>query len=283
VGIHDNFFTLGGDSILSIQIISRARRAGLKLEPRHLAEFPTIASLATIAEADTPPFVAATPDSDSVPLSPIQVWFFSLNLPAPHHWNQSAFFDLTANCDSSLVDAALRALLATHPQLRARFSRSNDGEWTQSIAPLPESSILQTQHCDPSKSESLEESCFNAQASLNLTTGPLLRAIRFVTPEHQPDHLLIAVHHLVVDAVSWQIIIDDLTQALIEPTTPLPPVSISYGQWTQRLRQTAKTATIKADLPFWQNVLDGPSSLTAPPPPSPHTTGRITDRFNPHA
>ncbi len=93
VGVHDNFFEIGGDSIISIQVVALARRAGLALQPQDIFARQTIAELAA-STTPAPPTAAAAKAPDEAPLSPIQSWFFALELAAPNHWNQTALFEL---------------------------------------------------------------------------------------------------------------------------------------------------------------------------------------------
>ena len=133
VGLRDNFFHLGGDSILSIQVVARARQSGLLLTPRQIFEHPTLAALASLAET-----ISQTTDEQGritghVSLTPIQRWFFEQNFPAPAHWNMSLLLETNERLDTSLVEQTLAHLLEHHDALRLRFVREENG-WQQSIA-----------------------------------------------------------------------------------------------------------------------------------------------------
>jgi aryl carrier-like protein len=123
VGIYDNFFTLGGDSILSIQIIARANQAGLRLTPKQLFQFPTIAELSTVA--DTTPAIEAEQGlvSGSAPLTPIQRWFFEQEVIDPHHFNQALLLDVAQPLDAGSLETAISHLVRHHDALRLRFER----------------------------------------------------------------------------------------------------------------------------------------------------------------
>lgn len=133
VGIHDNFFALGGDSILSIQIIARAKLAGIQLSPNQLFQYPTIAELSQVA------CVASTLESEqglvqgSAPLSPIQHWFFEQDFSTYHHWNQAFLFEVKQVLDMALLSAALGHLIQHHDALRLRFHPTDAG-YQQSFA-----------------------------------------------------------------------------------------------------------------------------------------------------
>ena len=132
VGIHDNFFALGGDSILSIQIIARANQAGLRLSSKQLFQQQTIAELATVA--GVAPAIQAEQGLviGPVPCTPIQHWFFEQDIPDPHHWNQAILLEVRQPLDVSALEQVVQHLLVHHDMLRARFRREADG-WQQDI------------------------------------------------------------------------------------------------------------------------------------------------------
>ncbi len=135
VGVEDNFFALGGDSILSIQVVARATRAGLRLTPRQLFQHQTVAELAAVA--GTAPAVEAEQDAltGPVPLTPIQRWFFEQDLPAPQHWNQAHAVTASRPLRPDLLRAAVGHVLEHHDALRLRFRRTPEGDWAQEYAP----------------------------------------------------------------------------------------------------------------------------------------------------
>ena len=128
VGVNDNFFALGGDSILSIQIIARANQAGLRLSPRHLFEFPTIKGLAEAAGSGKPILAEQGIVSGEVALTPIQRWFFEQEILFPNHWNQSIFLDVMQPLNKTLLAQTLEILLEHHDALRLRVEHEK-GAW----------------------------------------------------------------------------------------------------------------------------------------------------------
>ncbi|HEX8092018.1 MAG TPA: amino acid adenylation domain-containing protein, partial [Blastocatellia bacterium] len=132
VGIHDNFFELGGDSILSIQVVGRANQAGLSLTAKQLFQYQTIAELAEVAEKSQPIQAEQGDVSGAVPLAPIQQWFFEQNFTNAQHWNQYVLLEATRPIDPSLLEEALRHVLAQHDALRSRFKETENG-WEQVI------------------------------------------------------------------------------------------------------------------------------------------------------
>jgi amino acid adenylation domain-containing protein/non-ribosomal peptide synthase protein (TIGR01720 family) len=255
VGIHDNFFELGGDSILVIQVIARASKAGLRFNPRQLFQHQTIAELA--ATAETLPEILAEQGAvaGEVLLTPIQRWFFGLSLPAPHHWNQSVVLEPREELDP----APLGAILAHHDALRSRFRRVA-GEWRQEVVP-PDGVVPFERHDLSALEDGEREEAFAAlaeqvQGGLDLTRGPLLRAAWIDLGPGRGCRLLFAVHHLVVDGVSWRVILEDLTTALRQLAAggggALPAKTTSFRQWAGRLAGHARSGALDGEIAFWE-------------------------------
>ncbi|MEG4309877.1 MULTISPECIES: amino acid adenylation domain-containing protein [unclassified Microcoleus] len=267
VGIDDNFFELGGDSILSIQVISQANRAGLRLTPKQLFQHQTIAQLAAVADT------TGTQQSEQgliigdVPLTPIQHWFFEQNLSDPHHWNQAVLFELRQPLEPALIESVLQELLKHHDALRLRFVRGESG-WQQELAHPDEVATftcIDLSSLPPEEREAaFQTAATQLQASLNLSEGPLLRAALFDFGKHQPNCLLLAIHHLAVDGVSWRILIEDFQTAYgqisRDETVALPPKTTSFKQWAERLHEWARSPELQAEFDYWFALSHQPTS-----------------------
>ncbi|MFJ7147384.1 non-ribosomal peptide synthase/polyketide synthase [Streptomyces sp. NPDC100445] len=241
VGVDDNFFMLGGDSILSIQVVSRARAAGLTLTPRDLFRRPTVAALAA-AGAAAPAVAGTAPVSGEAGLTPIQHWFLDPRPEQPAFFNQSVVVETAGPVDEDALRRALTALWTHHDALRARFRLEADGTWHQHIPaaddPAPE---LLRVHA-PEDEEAVTAA---THAGLDLGTGPLCAARLFTADGTRPARLLLVVHHLVVDGVSWRILLEDLEtayrQAAAGEPVRLPARTTSVREWADRLRARAAT------------------------------------------
>ncbi|MCU1775583.1 non-ribosomal peptide synthase/polyketide synthase [Pseudomonas sp. 14P_5.3_Bac1] len=243
VGVDDNFFELGGDSIISIQVVSRARQAGIRLSPRDLFQYQSVRSLALVASFEQAVVMDQGPVTGEVILTPVQQAFFSQAIAARHHWNQSLLLTPREALEPAQLDAALTQLINHHDALRLRFTRQADG-WQQAhAAPAAEAVLWQSSVGTEAELAAL---CDEAQRSLNLEQGPMLRAA-LVTLADGAQRLLLVVHHLVVDGVSWRVLLEDLQQAYRQ--VPLPAKTSSYQQWAQQLQ--AHAYTLEAQLPFW--------------------------------
>ncbi|MGH3990678.1 MAG: condensation domain-containing protein, partial [Pseudonocardiaceae bacterium] len=213
VGARDNFFELGGDSILSIQVVSRARKAGLRFTTKDLFLHQTVASLASVVTATEIGDAEREPVVGPVPLTPIEHWFFQTHTVNPHHFNQSFLVELTDELDERGLERALEALLVHHDALRMRFERV-DGHWHQHNAPVQPVEVLQ--RCDLSDVDAgeqpavMEKIAGEVHAGFDLTRPPLLKAVLFDLGAGRRPCLFLAAHHLVVDGVSWRILLDDL-------------------------------------------------------------------------
>jgi amino acid adenylation domain-containing protein/non-ribosomal peptide synthase protein (TIGR01720 family) len=247
VGVHDSFFRLGGDSILSIQVVARARQAGLVVTPRQVFEEQTIAALAAVAA----PLAVAGEEAEEVsgetPLTPVQRYFLAAGPADPHHFNQSLLLRPAAPLVPAPLGRALTALVAHHDALRLRVE---DGRraW---IAPREEGSPLLTLDLAALPPErragALEAAATALQAGFDLARGPLFRAAHFLLGGD--ERLFLVAHHLVVDGVSWRILLDDLRT--VYQGSPLPARTTYWKRWAERLADYAGSAEIRSELPYW--------------------------------
>ena len=241
VGIYDNFFEIGGDSILSIQITSRANQIGLHLTPKELFQYQTIAELAKVADGRQKVFAEQGLVTGPVPLTSWMQWFFEQDVPDPHYWNQSLLFGVGQALKPALLEEVMDHLLLHHDALRLRFEREG-ASWRAFIVEAENSRIFS--HIDltnlkdaPQQQQSaiIEAVAVQLQESFNLTDGPIIRVALFDLGPDEPCRLMITIHHLAIDGVSWRILIEDLQSAyhqLSDAAAPLrsrpnPPPSKS--------------------------------------------------------
>jgi amino acid adenylation domain-containing protein/non-ribosomal peptide synthase protein (TIGR01720 family) len=283
VGLHDNFFELGGDSILGIQIVARANQAGYKLSARHIFQHQTVAELAQVASTEAGSSEQSAVIGD-LPLTPIQHWFFAARQPEPNHWNMALLLACHQALDPELLAVALNRLVEHHDALRLRFANVG-GQWHQRIAP-PGAAVplewLNLAHVPADEQQArLEQAIATAQQGLNITNGPLIRAVYISTGAEQktknheprtensfandnrspcsvlraPFCVLLTVHHLAIDGVSWGLLLEDLSalyrQLSRGEQRQLPPKTSSFKYWAERLQAHARAGAVLPELPFW--------------------------------
>ncbi|MDF3293283.1 non-ribosomal peptide synthetase [Streptomyces silvisoli] len=264
VGAQDNYFALGGDSILGIQIVSAARRAGLALTPRHLFQHQTVAELAAAAE-DLPVPVAAAeqgPVVGEAPLTPVQHWLFDTLTGDPAAFTQAVSFHLAADPDESSLRAALAKVLEQHDALRLRFTPVGDGRWRQECTAPGGAPHLDVHELPEGSAQDLDgrlaELADRLASGFDLAAGPLLRAALCRPAGDRRPVLLLAAHHLVVDAVSWRVLLEDLDLAYralrAGEAVDLGPKTTSFRAWATRLAGHTAAGGFDDELAYWQGL-----------------------------
>jgi len=264
IGATDNFFELGGDSIISIQIVGRARQAGIRFTPRDLFTHQTVRELAAVAELSKWGGVDQGPVTGDMPLLPIQRWFFDMPIPDRHHWNQSVILSPVVALESRALERALRAVLEHHDALRLSFVETVEG-WQATHRETFQEPVLWLS--DVAGDIELEPLFDKAQRSLNLQNGPLLRAVLANFPNGE-QRLLLTAHHLVIDGVSWRVLLEDLEQsyrqAIAGQPVGLPARTSSFKAWAEHLQGYAEGVGMRDEVDYWKALLQGaPSGLPA--------------------
>jgi amino acid adenylation domain-containing protein/non-ribosomal peptide synthase protein (TIGR01720 family) len=258
VGVCDNFFELGGDSILSLQIVAKARQAGLQLIPKQIFKYQTIADLAPMAVRTQQVQIDQAPVTGPVSLTPIQNWFFDQRIPDRNHWNMAYLLEAARPLDVEALRAAVTATLEHHDALRSRFIFSGI-RWRQEIeAPDGEAPLIRIALSalpDDQKNEALMVSSTALQKSLSLSEGPVLRMALYDFGGGLPDQLLIIIHHMVVDGVSWRILLEDLQSSYLQITRgeviQLPLKTSSIKQWAECLDAYERTGSPISESEYW--------------------------------
>jgi amino acid adenylation domain-containing protein/non-ribosomal peptide synthase protein (TIGR01720 family) len=262
VGAGDNFFDLGGDSITSLQIVARAAEAGLTLAPRDVFLHQTVERLALAARGAPAPRADQDVVTGDVPLTAIQRWFLEQQGGAPAQYTQAVLLVAPRTLTAARLTMIVDALLHHHDALRLRLVHEN-GAWRQSIVspggPPPvameDLSALAPEH----RRAELEARARAAPASLDLAHGPIVRAVLFDLGPEEPPRLLLVVHHLAIDVVSWRILLEDLARAWeqLERAEPiiLPPRTTSVKTWAEHVVALAQGDALRDELVSWQDAL----------------------------
>jgi amino acid adenylation domain-containing protein/non-ribosomal peptide synthase protein (TIGR01720 family) len=261
VSIHDNFFELGGDSILSIQIIARANQSGLQLTHKQLFTHQTVGELAIVAATSEKIPVKQGSNSGEIPPAPMHRWFWEQSLAEPHHYNQSVLLSVPADLEIEPLEQALQQLQIHHDALRSKFV-CQEKNWQQIITDPDMVMPVSVQVIDGGITKEEQEAKLikidrQLQSSLNLANGLLLQAALVKMGKNQPQRLLLVIHHLVVDGISWRIILDDLfdTYQQIDrgEKVQLPPKTTSWKDWTHRLTEYAQSSKLASEIDYWRS------------------------------
>ncbi|MDZ4323511.1 MAG: non-ribosomal peptide synthase/polyketide synthase, partial [Pseudomonas sp.] len=260
VGLNDNFFELGGDSILSIQVVSRARQQGIHFSPRDLFQHQTVQTLAAVASRTEQVTAEQGLLAGESRLTPIQHWFFDTDMPERQHWNQALLLEPTVALEPHRLEQALLAVIEQHDALRLRFTETA-GEWTAAHQKVGGAPVLWQVRV--SAMDECAALFADAQRSLGLEQGPLMRALLVDGPEGR-QRLFFAIHHLVVDGVSWRVLLDDLQtvyrQLAAERSVKLPAKTSAFKDWAARLQAYAGSESLREELSWWQSQLTGPNA-----------------------
>lgn len=260
IGVEDNFFAVGADSIVAIQLVARARQAGYAFRPKQVFEQQTIARLAAVVQ-----YVGASTESDQgevtglAPLSPIQARFFAKVDVHRHQYNQSVLYDLDPSVQLPDLRAAVDRLLSHHDGLRVTFLAESNGQWRQRFhSHRPEWLDL----CVEELGVSLTEATVAALASerharFDLSRGPLVRFTLLRDTGGANLKLLVVAHHLLVDTFSWGVLEEDLRSLLTNPGVALLPKTASTKAVAERLFNAYGNTGEHPEHTYWQRVLAG--------------------------
>ncbi|WIM94467.1 amino acid adenylation domain-containing protein [Actinoplanes oblitus] len=262
VGVDDDFFRLGGDSISSMQVAARARREGIRLTPRQVFEHRTAERLAAqVREIGParPARPAAGAGLGEIPWTPVMR---ALGAEAARPgFAQARVVATPPGFDREALAGALQAVLDTHEMLRARVEPGGRLVVPERGAVTAADLISRVPAGTGDLDETAARAADEAASRLDPSAGGAVRAVWIDAGDTEPGRLALVAHHLVVDAVSWSIVLPDLRtayDALVAGGTPaLEPAATSYRQWARRLTEQASSASTVAELEHWIGVLDG--------------------------
>lgn len=258
IGIKDSFYNLGGDSIKSIQVVSRLKQQGYSLKVEHILRTPILEELAKFLN-HTVQIVDQSVVVGKVELTPIQHWFFETNeIVAHHHYNQSVLLKISEPIDRKILDRCLTELTKHHDALRMVY-RKKEGVWSQYNNDTKTKSYeLESHDLSESDNPSSEISQIGEkiQASISLADGPILKIVHFKLKDG--DRLGLVLHHLVVDGVSWRILLEDFSALYTNfksgQKISLPLKSDAFQKWALAQKDYANSSKLKAERKYWKKV-----------------------------
>ncbi|OBH51703.1 non-ribosomal peptide synthetase [Mycobacterium colombiense] len=257
VGIDDSFFDLGGDSIMSLHVVARARAAGVMCRPRDIFVEQTVARLARVVTVLTGDDHAADAGVGEVVATPIMRWLNSIDGPVDQ-FNQTMLVQAPAGVCEADVVAVLQALLDRHAMLRLCVDDDGAAGWSLSV---PDAGSVDAGACVQSVEELSDEALIAAQSRLNPGAGAMLSALWIAST----SQLVLIVHHLAVDGVSWRILLEDLNIAWAQhrggQPLALPPGGTSFARWSSLLDEHARRPEVVAQADAWRRVTAAPAAL----------------------
>ncbi|MFF3445429.1 amino acid adenylation domain-containing protein [Streptosporangium sp. NPDC002721] len=289
VGIDDSFFELGGDSILAMSVVARARRAGLSLSPREIFVHQRIAELARVTVPVDPDSADQEPEGAGigpVPLTPIVAWLAERAYPVSG-FHQAVVLRTPEGLDLAELGTILRHLADRHDMLRLRLDRPAGRPWRPEVRPPGAVDTAELVHQmdaqdldDVALEAALRTAADAARRRLDPDAGRMLQAVWFDAGPSRPGRLLLLLHHLVVDGVSWRVLVHDLREAweALRAGRPvaLPPVPVSFRAWASRL--AAEAPARLAELPFWEAAVRADDLPFSDVPLDPARDTRATGR-----
>ncbi|MGE6631996.1 amino acid adenylation domain-containing protein [Bacillus sp. NPDC077027] len=264
IGVHENYFELGGDSIIVIQMVARLAQEGYVIQPKDVFEKQTISELAHVMKKnDQTTVYDQAPLTGKVRQLPIQKWFFEQSITNQDYWNLSAHLEIDQSVSLDELKQVLAHLLNHHDMLRAIYAKQEDGEWSQIIREPglePDVELIDlTNHTREEADSIIRSRTAACQHTLSLEHGELMKTILFKTGLSTSE-LFIAVHHLVIDGISWRILQDDLLDGLKQleagQDITFAPKTASYKQWADALNEYAQTPELKEQAVYWQQTIE---------------------------
>lgn len=261
---NDNFFRIGGNSLSAIRVIAKAKSKAIHITTAQIFNFPILSQLAekivykqSLIKVDD---MQAHP-SGVIPLTPIQKWFFDQDLKEYNHWNQAVRLTVNRNIDIEILNKALQKIVQYHDVLRLRFLKSEDA-WRQNfqschvegnnhLCELVNLGDVKTSDCEK-KMASIMAACHKA---IDIHHGPLIKGILFDFDKKRPQELFLTAHHLIIDAISWHILRDDLDTIYKQiekgEEIVLPEKASTYLDWQAMMDQYSRSEQLEAELQHW--------------------------------
>ena len=274
---HDDFFDLGGDSLLALKVCAQARERGIALTPRTLSAHPVLDELAAVLSDEPSTSVGqarATVAGEDIPLTPSQSWYFELfgDFAPQHTWIESTILEVAPPARAEVIERAVHRLIERHEMLRARFARRPDGTWRQWVAePTDCDPFLRVDVAalsDAERREEVEQFGFRIQERLDLARGPLFRVVFFDAGPRRPGRVLVLTHHLISDGQSLDVLFEELDlayeQALTGRPVALPPTTESFRDWAQQRAEAARSPRTQSEIGHWQSCVAPPAPLDRP-------------------
>ncbi|MBO3797189.1 non-ribosomal peptide synthetase, partial [Bacillus subtilis] len=263
VGIDDHFFELGGDSIKAIQISARLNESGYKLELKQLFRYPRISELSKHIKPVNRIIKQDIVEGKAL-LTPIQEWFFDQRFTDQHHWNQAVMLFREQGFKEEIINKIFNEIIKHHDALRMVFKQNEEGKYEARNRDIHEEEYFSLDVFDIANEgiaqkdigDFIRKKSSELQSTLDISNGPLMKLGLFRT--RTGDHLLISIHHLVIDGVSWRILFDDVAsayeQCLRREEIVLPQKTDSFLTWSSRLKEFSNSNELLNESIYWSEI-----------------------------
>ncbi|MBW8602577.1 amino acid adenylation domain-containing protein [Bacillus velezensis] len=259
IGINYNYYEIGGDSIKSILVVSELQKYGLKLEVRDLMKYPHIKDLSAHVKSADIQADQSIVEGD-VDLTPIQKWFIEQRFEQENHYNQAFMLYKKSGIEEKAIETAFLELVRHHDALRMQFKKENGEikQWNRGIKQAKETFTLEvfdmTQTEDPAMA--IESLADRMQNELSLEKGILIKLAVFKTKNG--DHLLLTIHHMIIDGVSWRILLEDFETAYLQTVNgnkvELETKTASFKEWARQLKEYANSKALQKEAGYWETI-----------------------------
>ncbi|GGW39340.1 non-ribosomal peptide synthetase [Arenibacter certesii] len=260
ISIYDNFFKIGGDSILSIQIVAKARGDNIILKPTQIFENQTIEELSLFANFGQQHTINEKNIEGNVSLTPIQHWFFNTHHNAPNFWNQIVRLSNVDSLSRAIIKTIIEELVSYHDALRLRFIKTDN--WKALVASRDVNNIFYLKDVSgipdaEEQNKKIQQLLFSAQEMTNLADGQLFKCFFFKCGQTQDNQVFMVAHHLIIDVVSWNILFNDLNTAIKQVQNDKPITlkgkTASIKQWGAYQIELSKSKILLDELPYWKS------------------------------
>ncbi|MFT8350167.1 amino acid adenylation domain-containing protein [Clostridium saccharoperbutylacetonicum] len=258
VGIDDDFFEMGGDSIKAIRVVSKMREKGYDLAVKDVILYRTARAMREKITISRNDIYEQGELTGKVKLTPIQQEFFNMEYKRPNHFNQALVLNCKERIDYRCLEATLKAVVSHHDMLRSVY---HDGK--QKILSVADSKLFMLSEYDIKETEDYDkkitEVCGSIQESIDLEGGPLFKAALVHTLEK--DYLFLCIHHLVIDGISWRILLEDVENGYYQVREgreiKLPRKTASYKEWSENLSKCTKEGLFDNEVEYWDRITKG--------------------------
>jgi len=262
IGATDDFFALGGDSIKAIRVISKLRGLGYDLSVRDLMMNSVVELVSRALKSHDDKLLYEQGEVvGEVPLTPVQEWFFESFKASPNHFNQAIMLKTVARLDKTGITAVLRAIVQHHDMLRVVYRDGNQALFNsrKNIGfDLFEYDYIESVMSKTELEKEIQERSSEIQASINIITGPLMKVALFRT--EKTDYIMVCVHHLIIDGISWHIFMEDLEtgyrQYLENAEIKFSKKTASYKDWAEALGEYSSRRELYREISYWRDITE---------------------------